>query len=92
MSHRFVCDRDVFRDVIGHFASGLTVITTLHDGARHGMTASAVSSLWRDPPMLVGCIHRIPAKATIERRAERSKAIHRRAFMVPGDPTPERSP
>jgi hypothetical protein len=56
---RFVCDREVFRDVIGHFASGVTVITTrAGDGKRHGMTAGAVSSLSLDPPMLVVCIHR----------------------------------
>ncbi len=27
---RFV-DRDLFRDVIGHFASGVTIITARHD-------------------------------------------------------------
>ena len=34
-------DRDVFRNVIGHFASGVTVITTRHEGVDYGMTASA---------------------------------------------------
>jgi len=51
-------DRDVFRNVIGHFASGVTVITTRNEGTDFGMTASAVSSLSMDPPMLLVCINR----------------------------------
>jgi flavin reductase (DIM6/NTAB) family NADH-FMN oxidoreductase RutF len=47
-----------FRDVIGHFASGVTVITALHEGDRKGTTASAVSSLSLDPPMVLTCLHR----------------------------------
>jgi flavin reductase (DIM6/NTAB) family NADH-FMN oxidoreductase RutF len=49
---------DEFRDVIGHFASGVTVITTVHDGRRYGTTANAVASLSLDPPMLVLCMNR----------------------------------
>ncbi|MFC5588919.1 flavin reductase [Sporosarcina soli] len=50
-------DNLVFRDVIGHFASGVTVITTKHEGTNYGVTASAVSSLSVDPPMLLVCIN-----------------------------------
>lgn len=46
-----------FRDVIGRFATGVTVVTTHHDGDDHGMTASAVSSLSLEPPMLLVCIN-----------------------------------
>jgi flavin reductase (DIM6/NTAB) family NADH-FMN oxidoreductase RutF len=49
---------DVFRDVIGRFASGVTVITTTADDADHGTTASAVSSLSMDPPMLLICLNK----------------------------------
>jgi flavin reductase (DIM6/NTAB) family NADH-FMN oxidoreductase RutF/DNA-binding GntR family transcriptional regulator len=60
------CDREVFRDVIGHFASGVTVVTTRHRGARFGMTASAVTSLSLDPPMLVVCLNRsAPTRAAV---------------------------
>ena len=48
----------VFRDVIGRFASGVTVITTSADDGDHGTTASAVSSLSMDPPMLLVCLNR----------------------------------
>lgn len=52
------CDREVFRDVIGRFTSGVTVVTTVVAGRRYGMTASAVTSLSLDPPMLLVCINR----------------------------------
>jgi 4-nitrophenol 2-monooxygenase / 4-nitrocatechol 4-monooxygenase, reductase component len=47
-----------FRNVIGHFASGVTVITTAAEGRRHGTTASAVTSLALEPPMLLVCMNR----------------------------------
>ena len=47
-----------FRDVIGHFASGVTVITALHGDTQYGTTASAVSSLSLDPPMLLICMNK----------------------------------
>lgn len=51
-------DSSRFREIIGHFMSGVAVITTHHDGRDHGMTASAVSSLSLEPPMLTVCLHR----------------------------------
>jgi flavin reductase (DIM6/NTAB) family NADH-FMN oxidoreductase RutF len=49
---------DEFRDVISHFASGVTVITALHDGREYGTTASAVTSLSLEPPMLLVCMNK----------------------------------
>jgi flavin reductase (DIM6/NTAB) family NADH-FMN oxidoreductase RutF/DNA-binding GntR family transcriptional regulator len=51
-------DREGFRETIGHFATGVAVITTASGGRRYGMTASAVTSLSLDPPMLLVCINR----------------------------------
>lgn len=51
------CDRDLFREVIGHFMTGVTVITTTDAGRDYGMSASAVSSLSLDPPMLLCCLN-----------------------------------
>lgn len=51
-------DNDRFRSVVGHFASGVTVITTKVDGELFGTTASAVSSLSMDPPMMLICLNR----------------------------------
>jgi flavin reductase (DIM6/NTAB) family NADH-FMN oxidoreductase RutF/DNA-binding GntR family transcriptional regulator len=47
-----------FRDIIGRFASGVTVITAQHEDSRYGTTASAVSSLSLEPPMLLVCLNR----------------------------------
>ncbi|MEB8340213.1 flavin reductase family protein [Streptomyces endophyticus] len=48
---------DDFRYVIGHFASGITVVSTRHGGRPCGTTVSAVSSLSLAPPMLVICMN-----------------------------------
>ena len=45
-----LADQQEFRDVIGRFASGVTIITTSVGGAPFGTTASAVSSLSLEPP------------------------------------------
>ncbi len=45
-----------FRQIIGHFATGVTVITTAHDGWLHGMTANAITSVSLDPLLLLICV------------------------------------
>ena len=50
-------DTTEFRNVIGHFASGVTIVTAEHDGVRYGATISAVSSLCADPPMVLVCLN-----------------------------------
>ncbi len=45
-----------FRSIIGHFATGVTVITTAAGDQLHGMTANAVSSLSLDPVMVLICV------------------------------------
>ncbi len=50
-------ERNELRRVMGHFATGVTVITTLSkEGKLHGLTANAVSSLSLDPPLLIICV------------------------------------
>jgi flavin reductase (DIM6/NTAB) family NADH-FMN oxidoreductase RutF len=49
---------DEFREVIGHFASGVTVVTAFADGQPYGTTASAVTSLSLEPPMVLVCMNR----------------------------------
>lgn len=51
-------DKDVFRDVIGHFATGVSVITVRDAGADFGVTVSAVCSVSLEPPMLLVCLNR----------------------------------
>jgi flavin reductase (DIM6/NTAB) family NADH-FMN oxidoreductase RutF/DNA-binding GntR family transcriptional regulator len=50
-------DKETFRHVIGHFASGVTVLTTRDGDDDFGATASAVSSLSLEPPMLLVCLN-----------------------------------
>ncbi len=50
-------DADLFRAVLGRFASGITVITVRDAAGRdHGMTVSAFSSLSLDPPLVLVCV------------------------------------
>jgi flavin reductase (DIM6/NTAB) family NADH-FMN oxidoreductase RutF len=51
-------DKDVFRDVIGHFATGVTVITARDGDTDFGVTVSAVCSVSLEPPMLLVCLNR----------------------------------
>lgn len=46
-------DDRLFRDTMGKFATGVTVITTEHDGQVHGMTANAFMSLSLNPKLVV---------------------------------------
>lgn len=61
-------DVDVFRDVIGHFMTGVTVITAADGGKDYGMSVSAVASVSLDPPMLLACLNeRSPTQAAVAR-------------------------
>jgi flavin reductase (DIM6/NTAB) family NADH-FMN oxidoreductase RutF len=51
-------DQARFREVVGHFTTGVAVITTCHGDRRFGVTASAVASLSLEPPMLLACLNR----------------------------------
>ncbi len=50
-------DRNELRRVMGHFATGVTVVTT-HDGSGrcYGLTANAVCSVSLDPPLVLVCV------------------------------------
>jgi flavin reductase (DIM6/NTAB) family NADH-FMN oxidoreductase RutF len=48
---------DDFRRVLGHFATGVTIVTTSDADARPtGLTASAFSSVSLDPPLVLICV------------------------------------
>ncbi len=47
------------RDVMGHFATGVTVVTARGEGGSPiGTTANAISSVSLDPPLLLACLAR----------------------------------
>lgn len=49
-------DQMDYRSIIGHFPTGVTVITTAAGEEMQGMTANAISSLSLDPLMVLVCI------------------------------------
>jgi flavin reductase (DIM6/NTAB) family NADH-FMN oxidoreductase RutF len=55
--HEDIDDR-AFRDAMGSFATGVTVITTEGRDRPHGMTANAVTSVSLEPPLILVCVGR----------------------------------
>lgn len=47
-----------FRRVVGRFATGVTVVTTVADGEPHGMTANSLTSVSLDPVLVLICVDR----------------------------------
>lgn len=47
---------DRFKQAMGQFPSGVTIVTTVENGERHGFTASAFSSLSLTPPLILVCL------------------------------------
>ena len=45
-------------DAIAQHVSSVCVITTVHDGQRYGLTATAVSSVCAAPPRLLVCVNK----------------------------------
>ena len=47
-------DKNELRRIMGHFATGVTVITTIsNDGTAYGLTANAFMSVSLEPPLLL---------------------------------------
>ena len=51
-------DEGHFKLALSHFASGVTVVTTEHDGRHYGMTVASFASLSLHPPLVLVCIER----------------------------------
>jgi flavin reductase (DIM6/NTAB) family NADH-FMN oxidoreductase RutF len=49
-------DTRAFRDTMGAFVTGVTVVTTATEDEAYGMTVSAFASLSLDPPLVLVCI------------------------------------
>ena len=62
-------DKTQFRQAIGNFPTGVTVLTTECDGRLVGMTASSVTSLSLEPILLLACVkNTLPSHQAIQRR------------------------
>ncbi len=51
-------DPKLQRKIMGHFATGVTVVTTDGVAGSHGLTANAVSSLSLDPPLVLVAVEK----------------------------------
>ena len=51
-------DPKLFRDVMGHFATGVTVVSYIHESETLGMTANAFMSVSLDPPLALVSVRR----------------------------------
>jgi flavin reductase (DIM6/NTAB) family NADH-FMN oxidoreductase RutF len=49
---------DDFKAAMRRFATGVTIVTTAHDGKVHGFTANAFASVSADPPTVLICVNR----------------------------------
>lgn len=49
---------DALRHAMGHFSSSVTVVTARSGGRAHAMTATALSSVSLEPPMVLVCVSR----------------------------------
>ena len=64
-------DTELFREVFGHFATGVAVITSAGATGAGGMTANALCSLSLDPPLALVCFQEDARTLPIVRDARR---------------------
>jgi 3-hydroxy-9,10-secoandrosta-1,3,5(10)-triene-9,17-dione monooxygenase reductase component len=62
---------DRFRAVMGHFATGVAVVTATSPAGPVGMTVNAVCSLSLDPVLLLVCFDRTARTLAVVRETER---------------------
>lgn len=71
MSATQAVDSDVFRQVMGHFVTGVTVVSAFDDGQPFGITVNALSSVSLDPPLVMVALDRRRFLTPIVRAAGR---------------------
>jgi 3-hydroxy-9,10-secoandrosta-1,3,5(10)-triene-9,17-dione monooxygenase reductase component len=49
-------DQKEFRKIMGTFATGITVVTTMHKSAPVGITVNSFTSVSLDPPLVLWCL------------------------------------
>ena len=72
--HSMSFDSKKQRKILGHFATGVTVVTTGGIAGQHGMTANAVASLSLDPPLVLVAVD----KRALTARAPQEESMFRR--------------
>lgn len=60
-----------FRDALGRFATGVTVVTCASDAGPQGMTVNSFTSVSLDPPLVLWCPAKSAGRYDVFLRAER---------------------
>lgn len=60
-----------FKRAMSHFLSGVTVVTTVADGNRYGMTVASFASLSLNPPLVLVCVEKNVKMHEVLPRAEK---------------------
>ena len=47
-----------FKHALSHFASGVNIVTTEHEGTDYGLTVASFASLSLNPPLVLVCINK----------------------------------
>ena len=68
-------DKASFRYALGHFPTGVTVMTTSTQGRLHGMTVSAFASVSLEPLLILVSVER---STLMHQLVLENKALHRR--------------
>ena len=66
---------DELRQALRQFASGVTIVTTQHDGIRYGITVSAFASVTLEPPTVMVSINSASQLADMIKEAQ-TFAVH----------------
>jgi flavin reductase (DIM6/NTAB) family NADH-FMN oxidoreductase RutF len=64
-----VIEKEFFRQVMGHFATGVTVVTTRSQERLAGLTVNAFCSVSLNPPLILICVDRISTTCPIIRES-----------------------
>ena len=66
-------DKRAFRHCLGHFATGVTVVTCQSGQVKHGVTVNSFTSVSLDPPLVL---------VSIDRRAKACQLLKDNAFVI----------
>lgn len=66
-------DSREYRNCMGRFATGVTVVTCKTDNQHHGITANSFTSVSLDPPLVL---------VSVDRKAKAAQHLHAKPFTV----------